>query len=160
VKSPASAGSVYVGCKLPHGLRLQLTREVEQIESVPGQGQRTFKIHRRIPNEVHVLKGIALGKGERPNYPIVGGASITKVPAAFWEKWLEQNKTHPAILNNLVFAQATSESIRDQARELRKEKSGFEPIDPDPKAKDPRMKGVKTVKKDDETDEDFEEVEA
>lgn len=163
-----STGDVYVGCKLPHGLKLQLCAAREERENVMGGGARTFQIFRRTPNVVR-LKGVALEKGQRPNWLIVNGAAITKVPARFWQQWLEQNHSeenpNPLIVNGILFARDSMDAVRGESRDMRAVRSGFEPIDPnsfDAKGKptDPRMKGIRTVKKDDNPDEDMGEEEA
>lgn len=153
-----SSGSVYVGCRLPHGLKLQLTKPREEVENVLGGGVRKFVIHRRT-GDVYKLHGIALQPGQVPSFPIVNGAAITKIPAAFWAKWLEQNESLDVVKNRLVFAQSTMDSARSEAHELKKEKTGMEPINPDKKARDPRMKGVKTVDKKENPDEEDYEME-
>lgn len=159
--STQKSGTVYVGCRLPHGLLLQLTKAYEQKENVLGGGVRTFTIHRRVGEKIK-LNGIALGKGERPRFTLANGAAITKVPADFWAQWLEQNADSDVVKNQLVFAQSSEDSTRANARELKKEKTGFEPINPSVDSKgraiDPRMKGVKPVKKNDE-DEDEDNLE-
>lgn len=158
-KAPARSGTVYVGCRLPHGLVLQLTEPHEGYENVMGGGSRKFMIHRRTGESIK-LHGIVVAPGQTPKWPIVNGAAITKVPADFWEKWLEQNKSLDVVKNRLVFAQATMDSARSEARELRKERTGMEPINPDKKAKDPRMKGIKSVEKNDNPEDEDYEMEA
>lgn len=157
-------GSVFVGCRLPHGLNMQLTRPMELKENILGGGVNKFVINKRVGGEHYKLHGVALEPGERPKFVLVNGAAITKIPAKFWNDWLEQNSESDIVKNRLVFATGTEASTRDIARELKKEKTGFEPINIGLDAKgrpvDPRAKGVRPVPKkaEDEEDESMEEA--
>jgi hypothetical protein len=161
VSSPKS-GTVFVGCKLPHGLVLQLTKPMELKENVLGGGVNKFVINKRTA-ERYKLNGVALEPGDRPRFVLTNGAAITKIPADFWAKWLEQNSECDAVKNGLVFSSSSEADTRAIARERKKEKSGFEPIDisvdSKGKAVDPRARGVKPVNKKDVEDDDEESME-
>lgn len=134
---PRAAETVYVGCKMPNGLILQ-NFTVEQVrEAVPG-GFRDTPMSRRLP-EVYRINGVSLTHEQRMSgdvgYPIVHGAAITSgVPREFWERWLEANKRSELVTNHIVFAHKEESSVRAMAAEYAKQRTGLEPLDPDPEA--------------------------
>lgn len=135
VETPkASGGTVKVACKLPHGLILRIFRMVDGQETVPG-GYRDVKRAEQIPGEVH-LNGNAVAVGDTPRHRILAGYGITEnVPKEFFETWLDQNRDHPAVLNNLVFTVGAGEE-EATTREFESVRSGLEPLlkDKDPRA--------------------------
>jgi hypothetical protein len=95
-----NSGKISVGCKLPHGLHLDI-----------GDTRVTLK-----------------GANDAE---IIGGHGITEnVDAAFFAKWCELNHQHPALENNLIFAQAKTADVKAQAKEQKNVKTGFEGINP------------------------------
>ena len=69
--------------------------------------------------------------GERPGHEIKAGVGLTfNVPKAFWDAWCEQNAEAPFLVTKQVFAQPDRKSLVDQAKELRAERSGLEPLKP------------------------------
>ena len=138
-----SGETVTVACKTPNGLILRVFDMVPEYEQVMGGGNREVKVARQTGDPV-VLNGNTVdpartSRGEYPEHQIVGGYALTPgVSRDFWERWLAENKSHPAVLNGLVFAHGTEAAARDQARDGAKLKSGLEPIDPEhPAAKIP-----------------------
>lgn len=129
--------TVYVGCKLPNGLVLQ-NFVMEQVrEAVPG-GFRDTPMARRLP-EAYRLNGTSLTVDQRQNgdvgYPIVHHAAITAgVPREFWEKWREANSRSELVCNNIIFAHKEEASVRRMAANFAAQKTGLEPLDPDPEA--------------------------
>ena len=94
-----------VGCKLPHGLKLDLNQ--------PGQ-----------PRHRVVIKGTN-------SAAVIGGFGITEnVSASFFAEWLKRNKELPAVKHGLIFALPSARSVADKALELAELKHGAEPIDP------------------------------
>lgn len=93
-----------VGCKLPHGLRVDLKvgAEVIQIE----------------------LKG-------RNAARIVGGYGMTaNVPADAFDVWMDEHKHFPYVRNGFVFKHSDMASARAHAKEMRNERTRLEPLDP------------------------------
>ena len=141
--------TVYVGCKLPNGIILQLCAEEEYREPVMGGGTIVSKRYRRLP-ETYTLNGCSIdlarvAAGEVPHL-IVGGAGITPgIPRDFWEKWLEANKHSHLVRNKIVFAQRDEMSARSRAVELKDVRSGLEPIDPEnPGSTSPDVRRIAT----------------
>lgn len=103
--STNSTATVTIGCKLPHGLILDLT--------LPAQPPRRYRI-----------------KG-RNSARIIGGYGITQgVPKSFWDEWLEKNRALSFVKAGLVFAEGNLASARDHAKDGDKLRTGLEPIDP------------------------------
>ena len=103
----SSSNYVAVGCKLPSGLHLDLYNGIH-----------------RVPGQRVTLKGSAKSN-------IIGGYGITRnVPVEFWNKWVEQNKDNPVLVNRQIFAHTQVESVKAEGRDLRSELTGFEPLDP------------------------------
>lgn len=89
-----------VGCKLPHGLRIQL-------------GNAFYDL-----------------KGRNASRIIGGYGLTTGVPTDAFAKWLEDHKDFKYVRNGLVFMQGDMASARAQARDGNSVRSGLEPIDP------------------------------
>src|ERR1044071_7390126 len=103
--APSSAKVVAVGCKLPHGLHLDLKRNDGSSERVTLKGANDARI--------------------------VGGYGITEnVSAEFMTKWLEKNKKQQAVANGSIFIHADVKSAESKAKERRGVVTGIEPIDP------------------------------
>ena len=67
----------------------------------------------------------------------VAGAALTHgVDKAFWDRWLDENKTSPMVVNGLIFAHEKVDFVKGKARENKALKSGLDPLVPD---NDPRM---------------------
>jgi hypothetical protein len=100
------AGSVQVGCKIPNGLQLNLYGKA---------AEETFVKDKIVLNGAH---GTAMKVG------------VTEVPKEFWDAWLTQNKNHPSVKAEFIFAFGDNKSVNDKAKEMMKEKTGFEGLDP------------------------------
>lgn len=102
--SDSKATFVSVGCKLPHGLHLDLKQNGEPVRVT--------------------LVGANAAR-------IVGGYGITEnVPAEFMTEWLKKNAKHKAVVNGLIFVHNDMKSAESMAKERRKNDSGLEAIDP------------------------------
>lgn len=100
---------VCVACKLPHGLQIQF-----------------YNLKPNFPPEVDG-EPIILAGGNSPD--AVGGFGITPgVDGAGFARWLEQNKSYPAVRAGLLFAEDTYDKARDRAREAAGIVSGFEGV--------------------------------
>lgn len=97
--------TVTVGCKLPHGLHLDIVKIGE-------------------PTARHTINGTNSSR-------IIGGYGITEgVPRAFWDRWLEQAKDLAMVKNGLVFAHKETASAIAKAKDGAGVLNSFEPIDP------------------------------
>lgn len=96
--------TVTVGCKLPHGLHLDIVQIGEPVAR-------------------HTVKGAN-------SSALIGGFGITEgVPRAFWDRWMKQSKDLAMVKNGLVFAMESTASARDKAADGAAA-SGFERLDP------------------------------
>lgn len=110
-KPEASSDTYIIGCKLPHGLKLELFNKDNTVK------------------EAHTLKGNNAAR-------IIGGYGLTDgVPRAFFDEWLRRNAKHPAVLNQSIFMHTDLASAQDAAKERREVRSGLEAIDPIANAK-------------------------
>lgn len=109
----ASNETCVVGCKLPHGLNLDL-------EIRPGDKKKKV---------APVTQRIKLNGANSSH--IIGGYGLTQaVPKALFLAWLTKNSALPFVRNGSVFMETSETRARDAARERRGEKTGMEPIDP------------------------------
>jgi hypothetical protein len=77
------------------------------------------------------LNGPARKIGQDVSYQIMHGFGLTHgVDADQFAIWLEQNRDTEMVKLGLVFGQAKTNDVIQQASEHRKEKSGLEPVDP------------------------------
>lgn len=93
------AEQVTVGCKLPNGLVLDVEGKQAIVAGFRGEGVR-----------------------------IIGGYGLTAVDKELWEAWLEIHKEQPYVKSGVIFAQDNGNSVRSQAKEQEKVKSGLEPL--------------------------------
>ena len=130
VPRPATGtATVVVGCKLPNGLILRTFKMVE----------KTIRVHGMVSTETiaqevgqrFTVRGPALAFGQLPNIPIVGGYALTVgVPRDLARTWFEQNADADIVHNQLIFCEDNIERATSRAKELRKVRSGLEPLDP------------------------------
>lgn len=131
--------TVFVGCKLPRGIMLQLHTEGTIDRQVMGGGIKAQKIFMRDPGKDSSvrLKGNTLPFGSLPNYPIVGGYGITEVSRAFFEKWHGQNPgMHYLLAQKILMVYDDLPDASAGSREHAEIRSGLEPLNPkgDPRA--------------------------
>lgn len=96
-----AAEVVTVGCKLPHGLWMEMQAE----------GQPAIKILARGCNSSDVIGGF----GITPN-----------VPKDFWEAWLKEHREMKYVKNKQIWAYGSTAGARDKAREMAEIKHGME----------------------------------
>jgi len=95
----ATAKTVLIGCKLPHGLILDHPLDVSKKVELAG-----------------LNKAIIIG----------ADCATTPVDGEFWETWKTVHKDHPAIKSGAIFEARTTEEVEAKAKELKEEKTGFE----------------------------------
>ena len=130
---PQSRNVIAVGCKLQNGMHLDIRQIGEPTERV-------------------TLKGInSLSAGQLIRVSIRGGYAVTEnVPKEFFERWMELNRNHPVVVNELIFAHEELASVRDMAEDRDEILNGVEPIDPNKKIKGPDGKVQIETRKDDD----------
>lgn len=138
-----AAATVTVACKYPGGLILRRHVMREKIELVMGGGTRTVQ-EAVATGEQAVVNGPAREPGKMPLQRGPGGAPVKDthvdlasgfaltpgVPKDIWDSWLEANKDSAIVRNGLIFAHGQAASVRAQAKDHEKQRSGLEPIDP------------------------------
>jgi hypothetical protein len=105
----SGTATVTVGCKLPHGLMLDITEE--------GKAGRRFRI-----------------KGSN-SAGIIGGFGLTPgVPKDLWDAWHKKHEQLEFVRNGLVFAYDKTGDASARAKEVGGDlSSGLDPIDPNKK---------------------------
>jgi hypothetical protein len=116
-KPEASATTCIVGCKLPHGLKLEIKVNDGAVVS-------------------HTLKGTNASRIVGANGAGVGYGLTDGIPTDFMLEWFKRNEKHPAVTNGSIFMHTSEKSAVARAREGREIRTGIEPIDP---MQDPRF---------------------
>jgi hypothetical protein len=81
--------------------------------------------------EEFVIEGNSWPHGMAPVSPMASGFALTPgVDKAFFDLWLDQNKTADMVKNGLLFAHSETRSVEAQARDHEAIKSGLERLDP------------------------------
>lgn len=109
-----SPNTCIVGCKLPHGLHLELKAKDGRVRRFTLKGNNDSRI--------------------------VGGYGLTDgVPTEFMTEWLRRNAEHPAVKNGMVFMHNDPRSAEAHAKERRGILTGLEPLDPIAEVKNKRI---------------------
>ena len=99
-------GKVSVGCKLPHGLILEMGDERVTVKGA---------------NDSTLIGGHGITEG---------------VDKDFFDAWLDKNKGLDFVKKGLIFASEKATSVNAEAKEKQDETTGFEGLDPDALPKD------------------------
>jgi hypothetical protein len=121
-----SGEMIIIGCKLAHGLRLELI-EVDR----DNRGSRPRAVGKpyflRGANALHTT-----GQPSKLHLPF----ATTSVPKDFWLKWKEANRDLEFMKNGQIFEVSASGSLSEReasvaaaAKERAKTPTGFEPLD-------------------------------
>lgn len=136
---------IWVGCKLPHGIILELFEDAAPAPNLAGvsplmfkppatKAKVTLKGANSIVND-HTLRGLA-----QPVYPF----GITAVPKDFWDEWIERNKDFDFIKDGFVFALDRERDVIAEGKRRESERTGIEPLCQEIE-KDPRMPSQKQL---------------
>lgn len=106
--------NILIGCKLPHGLQLQVTERPEVVV-LNGQNQHAVGKDFYVPNAPY---------GE------------TEIDAEFWQAWKKENAGLDMLKNGLIFEAPVGKSAELKAKAKDSGKTGLEAIDPKAIAKD------------------------
>jgi hypothetical protein len=127
--SVTPGNTVTVGCKLPNGIIMQLSK-MEPTREPTAMGFRDIEIGRKVGKAVKI-RGFATPFGMMPRSPIIGGYALTPgVDRDLFDEWMKQNADSELVKNELIFAHRQRSDVEVQARDNAKEKSGLEPMDP------------------------------
>lgn len=127
IKDPqGGATTCVVGCKLPHGLKMELW------DKKPATDGKGVPVARKII-------GTYTAKGNNAKR-IIGGYGLTDgIPTSFMVEWLRQNAEHPAVTEGSIFMHSTGEGAMARAKEGRTIVTGLEGIDPIENARKHRL---------------------
>jgi hypothetical protein len=148
------SASVWVGCKLPNGLMLQLHQQGSIDRPVVGGGIKTIPVHMRVGEMVR-LRGSAIPFGAVPRFTIEKGYALTEVKREFWEKWAEQNKSMDLLKEGIVFVHSDKMDAEAEARDKGDDiMSGLEPLNPngDPRVEKTRSPNLADITTDPDLD--------
>lgn len=148
-RKSANARTVTVACKIPNGLVLQLCKSHIETEQTMA-GSRDVKVYRKMGPTITVAGPAypngTVPKGFKRRPEDASNMALTfKVPADFFEEWMKQNADADYVRSGMIFGFADLASVEDQAQELVKELSGFEPVNvdgPDPRVPRPMTAAV------------------
>lgn len=105
---------VTIGCRLPNGLVLEHPDDKTKKVTLSGKNKAT----------------------------IIGtDYALTPVDSDFWDRWMEVHSGFPALKSNAIFVAKNPNDAHAIAKEVAKERTGFEPMKQD-------SSGVKTAKED------------
>jgi len=107
---------VIVGCKLPHGLILELG------------------IEKGIKTEAYAA--VTLNGSNAKGLVTADGFGLTTVDEAFMTEWLRLHKTHPAVKEGLIYTAPTMDAAQAESHDRRDLRTKLEPMDPNKLSKD------------------------
>lgn len=114
--------TVLIGCRLPHGLTLTHPNpEIEVTVTLAGTWSNPLRKPDGSPAVDHV---------------------VTPVDAEFWEIWKTAYRSYAPLKKGSIFEARSEQDVAAKMKDLRKVKTGFEPISPD-------AMGIKTLSKKD-----------
>jgi hypothetical protein len=111
--------SVWIECKLPHGLDIYLEESGKTDDGKP------IKIP--VGGSIDLTRVRLNGANSSG---VIGGHGLTEVAADFWESWFAAHKNDAVVRSGAVKMQANRERAVAQALDERDLKTGFEGIDP------------------------------
>jgi hypothetical protein len=117
---------VLIGCKLPHGIMLELITEPPK--------DRTLQNRNPAPTGPRVtLKGSNTLRTDRRMSQAQHLYATTRVPKEFWDAWIARpgNKELPFVKNGLVFVATSEADAKALMREHKDLRTGFEPLNQD-----------------------------
>lgn len=125
--------TVTIASGLPHGLILQLQapQKIGQRPDIDATGKPVYRdmTVSAFVGQRYVLKGVAPINARLDVGRVVEGKVLTHgIPLDFWKAWVEQNKDLDCLTKGIVVAHV--KDTAGAAREVKGEKSGFEPMDP------------------------------
>jgi len=133
-----SSEMVTIGCKLPHGLILELGYEVVKKDG-DGPNARDYTSVQKMANYARVqIRGSSHADGSRKAYAtglflpaqLAPSVGITQVSKDFWDAW---KKAHPQMVKRLagqLFEYKDEAGVRAQGVDAVKVPTSFEPADP------------------------------
>lgn len=109
--------TVTVGCKLAHGLIMELIGEGHLMQPAPLSEQRAE------------IKGANSLRVKGTN-PLNGQIAYTTVDKALADEWFKRNKGLRFVKDGSVFMQESASAAQSEGKSRAELKTGFEPLDP------------------------------
>lgn len=134
--------TVQIGCKLPHGLVLELITPGTLLQ--PGPRDMARRVTLKGANSLREDKRVSQGE-----FPV----AFTEVEEELWDEWYSRNKDMEFIRKGFVFKADATEgrgakaSLAAQSKERTKERTGLEAL---ATKDDPRLKIARGVTTDEE----------
>lgn len=113
VQAKGSRETVIVGCKLPHGLLIDLR-------------DRDGVAH-RIKLAGSAKPVLATQHRPAPLHQIAGAAGLTTVDKEMFDRWMEEHRTYEPVLKGMIFATSKLGDTIAEAKNRQSDKTGFEP---------------------------------
>lgn len=133
-----STATVTIGCKLPHGLWLELITlpdaDIAKQTRVPAPTGPRVKLNGA--NTLRIQDPVS------PVNPANGRFATTVIEKSFWDKWYERNKELEFMKIGAVFVVADEKTAKAIAEERKDLKTGFEPIVPSEVNQDARIGAI------------------
>jgi hypothetical protein len=111
---------VFVGCKLPTGLLMEIIPEATVFNPPPAGTRIQIKGANSLKND-YSLRGLA-----QPMYPY----AITEVPGEVFKEWMKRNAQSLMVRNGFVFAADRRSDAVSEGKERESERMGLEPLNP------------------------------
>lgn len=127
---PSGVDTVVVGCRLLHGIGLQIFETGKTDDGQP--------IRKAVGEKVWLNGANKSG--------LINGVGLTEVDASFWDAWVKDNASFAPFKNGHIFVQSTRERALSAADERKTLKTGVEPLDPEKPGE--RLKTAKIEKMD------------
>ena len=132
------AGKVWVVCKMPSGLHLDMPVTPSDGQNQTGERNMETRVTLKGQNARFLETGFAPPHDQEPG--------VTEVDKDFWDAWSKAYKDFAPLKNGLIFAMdkdpANDKGAKADVKDMADEKNGFEPVPQDAPAP-----GVEEVKR-------------
>lgn len=122
-------GTCTIASKLEFPLWMQHQQEIKSVEPTLS-GPKDVVLHRHFGKRVRI-NGVGAKRAQAWVKKDHGFALTENVDLDFATRWFEQNKDHDAVVNRYVFMHAKPQDALAEVKNMRDERSGHEPIDPE-----------------------------
>lgn len=141
---------VMVGSKLPQNLEIQLCQpKTARVTGQFGSVEETINVK---VGEIYLLRGTSYPVNKAPKgFPkrpdMTGddddGYAMSKIPAEFMARWMEQNRDTDMVRNRIIIVKADPDSLIDDAKDHADVDSGLGPLNPDGDRRAPKSASQK-----------------
>ncbi len=131
---------VFIGCKLPNGLLMEI---IDPVGHEAGKPAGNYMMPGPVPMKRVMLKGANSMRATVKENPLIGKYAITAVDESFWQVWLARHKDFLFIKNGSVFMEKTLAAAQGKAKHDREALTGLEPLNPEKDSRTPKATGDK-----------------